>query len=56
MPQAWYEPAQNLSSDFVERSCAAVAGAAPQRHKTIILPKNNHFEHPAYDNKLIDSF
>ena len=38
MPQVWYEPAQNLSSDFVERSCAAVAGTAPQRHKIIILP------------------
>ena len=33
MPGAGLEPAQNLSSCFVERSCAVVITTTPQRHK-----------------------
>ena len=33
MPGAGLKPAQNLSSCFVERSCAVVITTTPQRHK-----------------------
>ena len=38
MPQAGFEPAQNLDSDFVQWSCAVATAAKPRRHKIIIVP------------------
>ena len=37
MQRAEFEPAQNLSSDYVERSCAVVITTTPQRHVTHTL-------------------
>ena len=34
-PRAGFEPAQNLSSSLVERSCAVVITATPRRHVTV---------------------
>ena len=34
-PRAGFEPAQNLSSGLVERSCAAVITTTPRRHDFI---------------------
>ena len=35
--RAGFGPAQNLSSDYVERSCAVVITTTPQRHVTHTL-------------------
>ena len=37
-PRAGFEPAQNLSSDFVEGSCAVAITTKPRRHR---LQKNS---------------
>ena len=34
-PRAGFEPAQNLSSGFIERSCAVVITTAPRHHGTL---------------------
>ena len=46
MPQAGFEPVQNLSSVFVEWSCAVVITTTPQRHYLYPSIKNPLFLYP----------
>ena len=39
--QARFEPAQNLSSDLIELSCAVVITTSPRRYKTDTVFKEN---------------
>ena len=45
-PWVGFEPAQNLSSDFVESSCVAVRTTTPRRHNfcTTLAPRRHYFE------------
>ena len=45
MPQARFEPAQNLSSDFVELSCAVVITTTPLCHEVVMLFKHKSAYH-----------
>ena len=50
-PQAGFEPAQNLSSGFVEWSCAVVITTTPRRHSLLskaLLPTFKHLNAPSY--------
>ena len=42
-PRAGFEPAQNLSSGFVEWSCAVVITTTPRRHRCHHNPKKSTF-------------